>query len=96
MFRRYKEKIAYVVDKKTLARIEFLNRSEDVIEVYYTHVEKCLEGQKMSIQLMEQLVKYLKETNKKVIPLCIYTDYWFRKNPQHADLVYHKRRWNDK
>lgn len=72
---------------KELAYVDFPEYEEGVVSINHTVVDPSLRGQGIAGQLMEELVKELKRTKRKAIPVCSYAVSWFAKNTEHADLL---------
>lgn len=70
-----------------VAEVTFPEYREQVVNVNHTFVDTSLRGQGIAGKLMEELVKQLKEENKKVILTCSYADMWFEKHKQYDDLI---------
>ena len=52
------------------------------LTVYHTEVSESLKGKGVSAELLETMVKYVRDNNLKVIPLCPYVSVQFRR---HSD-----------
>ena len=95
-----KEKIQFKMDvhnqghffieqnEQQIAELDFTLK-EDVMNAYHTGVRKELEGQGIAGMLFDEMVKYARENNYKVIPSCSYILAKFRRNPQgFSDIWY--------
>ena len=57
------------------------------LTVYHTEVSEVLQGQGVSKDLLAAMVKYARDHQLKVIPLCRFVNAQFRRNPeQYADV----------
>jgi len=57
------------------------------LTVYHTEVSETLKGKGVSTQLLEAMVKYVRNNNLKVIPLCPYVSVQFKRHPeQYTDI----------
>lgn len=57
------------------------------LTVFHTEVDDTLKGKGVSSRLLESMVKYVRENNLKVIPLCPYVNLQFRRHPeQYVDI----------
>jgi len=52
------------------------------LTVYHTEVSETLQGKGVSTQLLEAMVKYVRDNNLKVIPLCPYVSVQFKRHPE--------------
>ena len=66
---------------------------EDHITVFHTEVMDGLQGQGVGARLLQVMVQYARDQNKKIIPLCVYVRQQFDKSPEvYADVW--KRDWH--
>ena len=62
----------------------------NILNAYHTGVRPELEGQGIAGRLFDELVKYARENEYKVIPSCSYILAKFRRRPDDfSDLWYH-------
>lgn len=62
----------------------------NILNAYHTGVRPELEGQGIAGKLFDELVKYARENEYKVIPSCSYILAKFRRRPDDfSDLWYH-------
>lgn len=86
------------VDKQGRGAFEIMDGSERVAEmnvginednltVFHTEVSPKLQGKGVAGQLLDEMVRYAREHNKKVIPLCAYVRAQFtRHKEKYADI----------
>jgi uncharacterized protein len=60
------------------------------LTVYHTEVSESLKGKGVSTELLETMVKYVRDNNLKVIPLCPYVNVQFRRHPGKYDDIWNK------
>lgn len=72
---------------KMIAEVTFPDVTEKVVNINHTFVDDSLRGQGIAGRLMEEVVKYLKDNNKKARLTCSYAIMWFEKNKQYRDLI---------
>jgi len=60
------------------------------LTVYHTEVSESLKGKGVSTQLLETMVKYVRDNNLKVIPLCPYVNVQFKRHPDKYDDIWNK------
>ena len=68
------------LDGKQVAELD-LSIENNLINAYHTGVRKELEGQGVAGKLFDELVKYARENELKIIPTCSYILAKFRRNP---------------
>lgn len=75
-------------DGRQVAELDFEVRN-NLLNAYHTGVRKELEGQGIAGKLFDELVRYARENQYKVIPSCSYILAKFRRQPEHfADIWY--------
>jgi len=65
--------------------IEIIN---DQLNAYHTGVRKEYEGQGLASRLFDEMVKYAREKNYKVIPSCSYVSVKFRRHPNEFNDIW--------
>ena len=63
------------------------------LTVYHTEVSESLKGKGVSTMLLETMVKYVRDNNLKVIPLCPYVSVQFRRHSDKYDDIWN-REWH--
>ena len=76
-------------DGKRLAEM-VISISGSNLTVYHTEVSENLKGKGVSTQLLETMVKYVRDNNLKVIPLCPYVNVQFRRHGDKYDDIWNK------
>jgi predicted GNAT family acetyltransferase len=76
-------------DGKRLAEM-VVSISGSNLTVYHTEVSESLKGKGVSTQLLETMVKYVRDNNLKVIPLCPYVNVQFKRHPDKYDDIWNK------
>lgn len=86
-----------VTDNKARSRYElaedegtaFANyrREGDVLTIPYVESPPVLRGKGTAGRLMEGVVAHARAENLKIIPICGYAVSWFRRHPEHNDLL---------
>ena len=75
-------------DGRQVAELDFEVRN-NLLNAYHTGVRKELEGQGVAGKLFDELVRYARENQYKIIPSCSYILAKFRRQPEHfADIWY--------
>ena len=69
------------------AEITFADRDENVIEVDHTFVDPSLRGQGVAGKLLNKVVEYARDTNKKIIPVCSYAQAKMLRNKEYEDVL---------
>ena len=84
------DKSFYIGDseKELLAEMTFVYAGEDIIIIDHTSVSDVLRGQNIGKQLLEKLIGFAREKNKKVIPLCPFAkNEMMRNKEEYADIL---------
>ena len=76
-------------DGKRVAEM-IISISGSNLTVYHTEVSETLKGKGVSTQLLETMVKYVRDNNLKVIPLCPYVNVQFRRHRDMYDDIWNK------
>ena len=88
-FRGYpNEKLFKAEDNgKEMGKISY-SESEKMIIIDSTQVDPLYKGQKIGDQLVEAVVKFARDAQKKIIPLCPFAQAYFEKRPdQYTDVL---------
>ena len=83
------EKGFYVGDNEveSLAKIEFEPNGDDII-IDHTFVSQQLKGHNVARQLLETVVDFAREENKKIIPVCSFAKAEMNKNEDYKDVLH--------
>lgn len=73
--------------KHPLAEMTFLESSNSMIVIDHTYVARELRGQGIACNLLEQVVQYARENNKKIKPLCVFAKSQMEKTPEYHDVL---------
>lgn len=73
--------------KSPLAEMTYLESSRSMIVVDHTYVCNSLRGQGFAGQLLEQVVLYARENNKKIKPRCVFAKKQMEKHPEYHDVL---------
>ena len=85
------ETVFYVGDsaKQPLAEMTFVYAGDNIIIIDHTSVADELRGQNIGKQLLEKLIGFAREKNKKVIPLCPFAkNEMMRNKEEYADILF--------
>lgn len=77
----------YGADASLLAEVTFPSVDAHVVNVSHTFVDASLRGQGVAGKLMSELVKELRDTDRKATLTCSYALSWFQKHPQYNDVI---------
>jgi len=64
--------------------------SETALTVYHTEVDPAMEGKGLAKKLLDEMVKYARENQLQVIPLCQYVHAQFRRHPDQFEDIWKK------
>ncbi|HBG58080.1 GNAT family N-acetyltransferase [Proteiniphilum sp. UBA1028] len=93
--------IQYRIDEKNLgsffiekegrqvAELDF-EIKDNILNAYHTGVRPELEGQGIAGSLFDEMVKYARKNNYKVIPSCSYILAKFRRHPDDFTDIWHR------
>lgn len=70
-----------------LAEITYVEAGEAKLIIDHTYVSDELRGQKVGNKLVEQVVHFARENNKKIVPLCPFAKAQFDRNESYNDVL---------
>lgn len=70
-----------------IAEITYQWKDKTIIIADHTWVDDSLRGQGVARQMLDILVKFAREKQLKIIPICSYVDVMFRRDKSLADVV---------
>ncbi|MFA5650951.1 MAG: GNAT family N-acetyltransferase [Proteiniphilum sp.] len=76
-------------DDKLIAELDFQVK-DGVLDAYHTGVRPPFEGQGIAGRLFDEMVKYAREHDYKVLPTCPYILVKFRRNPDDFADIWQK------
>lgn len=74
-------------DDEILSIANFSERSGGIVVIPHVETSPAHRGQGNAGRLMDGVLKLLRDTDRKVVPLCPFAAQHVRSNPQYADLV---------
>ena len=77
-------------EKAPLAEMTFVYAGTDIIIIDHTSVSDELRGQNIGKQLLERLVEFAREKNKKVMPLCPFAKKEMMRNKEEYEEILFK------
>jgi len=79
----------YVGDdvKEPLAEITFIQSGKSLIVIDHTYVSDELRGQGIAGKLLEQVVLFARENNKKIKPLCTFAKQRMEETRAYHDVL---------
>ena len=80
-------KIALIMDGKTLAEVDFPSCGDGCVDICHTFVDDSLRGQGAAGKLLRQCADELRRTGRKAVASCSYAAAWFEKHPEETDLL---------
>ncbi|MHC1717285.1 MAG: GNAT family N-acetyltransferase [Acidaminococcaceae bacterium] len=83
------DKSFYIGDseKEPLAEMTFVCAGDNIIIIDHTSVSDELRGQNIGKQLLQRLVEFAREENKKVVPLCPFAKKEMIKNKEEYEEI---------
>ena len=76
-------------DERQIAELDFAVEG-NVLNAYHTGVRKDLEGQGVAGKLFDEMVKYARAHDYKVLPSCSYVLVKFRRHPDEFRDVWYR------
>ena len=73
--------------KERLGEITFYDKNPTTIVIDHTYVHETLRGQSIARTLVNQVVRFAREHNKKIIPLCSYADKVLSSSEEFNDVI---------
>lgn len=74
---------------KRLAEMTYSRASDSMIIIDHTEVSETLKGKGVGLQLVMEAVKYARENQQKILPLCPFAKSVFDKNQKIQDVLFH-------
>ncbi len=82
------EKIFYIEEEgKTIAELTYVYGGEGKIAINHTFVEPEYRGKGLAEKVMLEAIKYSKEQNYKIIPVCSFAVTFFKRHEEYYDIV---------
>ncbi|NLO72407.1 MAG: N-acetyltransferase [Porphyromonadaceae bacterium] len=85
-----KGEFSLFVNDKPAGEMTFIYKEKNVIDVDHTGVNPELKGLGLGKHLMEELIKFAKENDLKVIPSCPYVKIMIERNIDYQQVLYSK------
>ena len=70
-----------------MAEMDYTNAGESKIIIAHTFVEDSFRGEHIGKDLVAEGIKFARENNLKIIPLCPFAKAEFDKNPDYSDVL---------
>ncbi len=77
-------------EENDVARITFLYKEDNVIDINHTFVSPELRGQAIAEKLLNKVVEFAKENNLLIIPTCSYAVKKMTRNDEYNDVLLNK------
>lgn len=74
--------------ENSIAKITFFLTGKDKITIDHTYVSDNLKGQGIGHQLVEKVVEFARQENKKIIPVCSFAKKIMTQNEEYADVLF--------
>ena len=76
------------IEETPKAVVTYVNHGEDKIIIDHTFVSDELRGQKVGQQLIEKVVCFARQENKKIVAQCSFAQKEFTKNKEYEDVLF--------
>lgn len=73
--------------KSPLAEMTFMESNKSRIVIDHTYVSDELRGQGLACKLLEQVVLYARQNQKRIRPLCVFAKKKMEENPDYHDVL---------
>ncbi len=74
-------------EEKPIAEITFRRAGSDTLIIDHTYVSEELRGQGIARKLLDKVVAYARQEQKKIIPVCSYAAKVMKGNPEFEDVL---------
>jgi uncharacterized protein len=82
------EKHVFSADTPTgTASLTYAERDGGTMELLHTVVPDADQGKGIGSELVEQVIRIARQTDKRVIPTCEFVRSWLDDHPEHRDVV---------
>ncbi|MBO9701923.1 MAG: N-acetyltransferase [Sporocytophaga sp.] len=75
------------IDDKTAAKLEYSLKSEHLMTIDHTEVDKSLKGEGIGHSLVERAISFARSNKMKVIPYCPFAKAIIDKTPEFQDVI---------
>lgn len=83
-----KGRFFYEVDGQEKAFMTYNYDGKDKMIISHTEVDSSLKGQGVGYKLVEASVKFARENQIKILPLCSYVASVFKKKSDYSDVLF--------
>ena len=74
-------------EEEPLAKMGMVHNGDEII-IDHTFVSEQLRGQNVGRQLLQKVVEFARENNKKIVPTCPYAKAELNKNNDYKDVLH--------
>jgi predicted GNAT family acetyltransferase len=78
----------YEIDGEKLGIMTYSKAGADKIIIDHTEVNESLKGKGVGYKLVEASVKYARDNNLKIMPLCPFANAVFKKRSEYKDVLF--------
>jgi hypothetical protein len=83
-----KGKFYYKKDGKQVAEMTYTYAGDDRIIIDHTEVDESLRGEGVGYKLVEASVRFARENNMFIMPLCPFANAVFKKKSEYSDVLF--------
>jgi len=81
------ERFELLIDGELVSLASFYTRDDATVVIPHVGTEPEHRGQGYATKLMDGVVAILRETNRKLMPLCPFAAMYMRDHPEHHDIL---------
>lgn len=75
-------------EEAPMAEMAYVNSSDRLIIIDHTTVGDELRGKGVGNLLLQELIRWARSEDKKIMPLCPFAKAQMEKNPEYRDMIY--------
>lgn len=80
--------ITLSINGQFAGKLTLVKQDASTYKIPLVYVDPAFRGQKLGSVLMEEVVKWARQNNYKLVPVCPYAAHEFSKNLKYKDVLY--------